>query len=276
MDLLACGKCARQYDVTHLDVGDLIRCSCDEVSAVPARGPLAVTGLACTQCGGTVRPDDEACPYCEAKLDQAALQSTTLCPKCFARIADDARHCSGCGITIHPQPLTPVPDGKSCPRCKGELQIRSLEVSDVIECGACQGVWIRADVFHSICRDAQLNGQVPLPNWPEKAGTEVPPGSFYVACLHCDQFMQRRQFKHNDRSTGIIIDLCRNHGIWLDHRELERITEHIRERGGAVNPLFEQPPAAVADMKLRNIVRDDPHRTLLERTLDFILLTFLS
>ena len=272
MILLACGQCARQFDVTHMAVGDLIRCSCDTVSAVPARKPLAVTGLSCTLCGGTVKPDDESCPFCDAALDQADLQSTTLCPKCFARLPDDARHCSGCGITIHPQPLTPVPHGKSCPRCKGELQVRSLDISDVIECCSCQGIWVRAKDFQAILRNAQLNGQVPLPNWPEKAEPETPEGAFYITCLECDQLMLRRQFKHENRSTGIIIDLCRDHGIWLDHRELEQVTDHIRERGGAIQPLFEKPKPVMKDFKPRKAPHDPRPASMFELALDFILL----
>ena len=32
-------------------------------------------------------------------------------------------------------------------------------------------------------------------------------------------------------SSGVIIDVCRGHGIWLDHRELERILDFVH-RGG--------------------------------------------
>ena len=276
MNLLACEQCARQYDVTHLEIGALIRCACDKVSAVPARRPLAVTALACTSCGGTVRPDDEACPYCEAALDQAALQSTTVCPKCYTRIPDDARHCNGCGIEIHPQALTPIPDGKACPRCKSALQIRSLEISDVIECCACQGIWVRSEIFHAICRDAVVNGKAPLPDWPKRKGTTVEGGSYYIPCLGCEGLMQRRQFKHNERSTGVVVDICRAHGIWLDHRELERITQHIRENGGAVTPIFAKPKLAPQKMQLSNNLPRDLQRTPFEKTLDFILETFLS
>lgn len=276
MNLLACKKCARQYDVTHLEIGALIRCACDTVAAVLARKPLSVTALACTQCGGKVRSSDEACPYCEAALDQAALQSTTLCPQCFARIPDDARHCNGCGIEIRPQALTPIPDGKACPRCKGALQIRSLEISDVIECCACQGVWVRKEVFRQICREAAFNGKAALPDWPKHEGSEIKGESFYIGCLNCDELMQRRQYKHNQRSTGVVIDVCKKHGIWLDHRELERITDHIREHGGAVTPIFEKPLAMPEKLHLFPTTPRKYARTPMHKTLDFILSILLS
>ncbi len=273
MDLVACGKCSRQYDVTHLEIGSLIRCFCDTVTAVPARRPLSVSTLACNNCGGKVRPDHDTCPYCEATLDPAAKASTTLCPKCFTRIPDDARHCNGCGIEIRPQALTPIPDGKTCPRCRGPLQIRALGISDVIECGSCEGIWIRSGAFLSICRSAALSDQVPLPDWPKREGTEPPAqpsGSFYISCLICNQLMQRRQFHHGGRGTGVILDLCRSHGVWLDHRELEDITTHIRARGGAIEPLFEVPKTAAPKLTLGSpsarIIRSP-----VETALDFVL-----
>lgn len=243
MNLLACGSCSRQYDVTHLDPGDLIRCACDTVCSVPAHAPLSVTALCCTNCGGVVKPGDEACPYCEAALDPKAMESTTLCPKCFARIADDSRHCSGCGIEIRPQPLTPIPNDKSCPRCKSELQIRALGKCDVIECSSCLGLWVRSESFDALCRDAVVEGRVELPDWPEAEESASSAGPFYIPCMQCDSLMQRRQYRHHGRATGVIIDFCRQHGIWLDHRELERIATHLRLHGGAIEPLFKSMPA---------------------------------
>ena len=270
MNLLACGSCSRQYDVTHLDPGDLIRCACDTVCSVPAHAPLAVTALSCTNCGGVVKPGDESCPYCEAALDPEAAKSTTLCPACFARIADDARHCSGCGIEIRPQPLTPIPQGKSCPRCQGDLQIRAVGGSDVIECAACHGLWIRADVFDALCRESVASGRVPLPSSSGQEEVEAPSGPFYIACLRCEPLMQRRQYRHHGRSTGVLIDLCRNHGIWLDHSELERIATHLRAHGGALEPLFGKQELPKLK-KSRVVTKPRAPRSVLESALEHVM-----
>jgi Zn-finger nucleic acid-binding protein len=217
-----------------------------------------------------VKPDDRVCSYCEAGLDEEVMKSTTLCPKCFTRIADNARHCSGCGIEIRPQALTPIPHDRSCPRCKGDLQIRALGISDVIECVSCQGIWVRSGAFESICRDAVLNGAVPLPDWPKQAEPAAPGGPFYIPCLQCERLMQRRQFRHNQRSIGVIIDVCRTHGVWLDHRELERITQHIRETGGALEPLFAKEKLPEHKLVLSEPSATAP-RSLLEAALDFVI-----
>lgn len=231
MDLLACKECSRQYDVTHLDPGDLVRCMCDTVISVPAHSPLSVTALSCTYCGGAVRPEDEACPYCQAKLEEKDRKATTLCPECYARIEDDARHCRGCGVGIRPQALTPVPDGKSCPRCEGELQIRSLETSDVIECADCHGTWIRTGVFDAICNNAERQIKPAHTDGPISNSHILESTVRYLPCLKCSDMMQRKQFRFGKRPSGVIIDVCRNHGVWLDHQELEYIVDFL-SRGG--------------------------------------------
>jgi hypothetical protein len=37
--------------------------------------------------------------------------------------------------------------------------------------------------------------------------------------------------RHYGRRSGVIIDVCRNHGIWFDADELPRILEWIRQGG---------------------------------------------
>src|SRR6266850_2694400 len=50
----------------------------------------------------------------------------------------------------------------------------------------------------------------------------------YVPCPECSQLMNRINFA---RCSGVIIDLCKKHGIWFDSDELSRIVEFIRGGG---------------------------------------------
>jgi len=53
--------------------------------------------------------------------------------------------------------------------------------------------------------------------------------------------MQRRNFR---KSSGVILDVCVEHGSWLDADELEQITGFILS-GGEPSPVFaESPPKA--------------------------------
>jgi Zn-finger nucleic acid-binding protein len=57
---------------------------------------------------------------------------------------------------------------------------------------------------------------------------ELPAKITYVPCPDCKQLMNRNNFA---RSSGVIIDICRQHGIWFDSEELPKIIEFIRVGG---------------------------------------------
>lgn len=50
----------------------------------------------------------------------------------------------------------------------------------------------------------------------------------YLPCLVGEDLMVRRNF---GGASGVIIDVCRNHGIWLDHSELEKVLGFIKKGG---------------------------------------------
>ena len=52
--------------------------------------------------------------------------------------------------------------------------------------------------------------------------------------------MLRRNFR---RSSGVITDVCRDHGTWLDADELEQIAGFILS-GGETSRLFDSPAAS--------------------------------
>ncbi|MEM7310111.1 MAG: zinc ribbon domain-containing protein [Planctomycetota bacterium] len=235
MILIACPECARQYDVSHVPVGNRIRCLCDKVITVGSQGSLRVRALHCSHCGGAVEADEQNCRWCEAKLSDKDRRESTLCPQCFKRIEDDSRHCKSCGVAISPQALKALPEDKVCPRCKGELQIRSLGVTDVVECSACGGLWLTAHTFEAACRDAERDLDSFLLAKPKsEAPSPISDGQKqgYIPCFDCGELMHRRNFRHGQRSSGVVVDYCRGHGVWLDHEELERIVDFVRTQGG--------------------------------------------
>lgn len=233
MILVACPSCDRQYDVTDVPRGRRIRCACDEVLVVePSEKSLEVHAFHCGHCGGQVTADDGFCPWCSAKLSATDRRRGTVCPKCFARLDDDAKHCSSCGVAIQPQALTPLPAERGCPRCGCELRLRSLDVTDVVECSVCMGLWLTTRTFESICREAHRDQAFRIANEAPRGGLRVEDKVTYIPCLTCDQMMHRRQFRHGKRSSGVVVDYCKGHGVWLDHTELERIVEFLQTDAG--------------------------------------------
>ncbi len=233
MLLLACPDCSRQYDVTGLPPESRVRCVCEGMMTVGWPRKLTAAALTCTHCGGAISVKDEICPYCQARISESDRRQTTLCPACLTRIEDVAKHCRSCALEISPQALTPLPADRDCPRCEGKLQVRALGVADVIECGECLGMWLTPEIFEKVCRGSER----------ETSGTGLPGGQGnrptprkieavkYIPCLTCNELMQRRQYLYGGRASGVVVDQCGQHGVWLDHGELEQIVQFIGTSG---------------------------------------------
>ena len=231
MILLACKECDRQYDVTHLDPGCRVRCACDHVLTVRVPKPFSVAVHKCGNCGGAVSRTDESCPYCGAGLPEHELARSTLCPLCFTRLEDDARHCKSCGVEIAPQALTAVPEDARCVRCKGELRVRSLDKASVVECVDCEGMWVQTETFAAICERAQNRPEFLLEAPLERISDAEPERKVvYVPCLACGEMMLRKMFRYKGLPSRVVVDYCKEHGVWLDPAELERIVSFVRAK----------------------------------------------
>lgn len=253
MLLLACPACARQYDVTGQPPDSVVRCLCEELLTVGWPKKLTGNALTCTNCGGAVSVEEEVCPYCRAKISEADRRQTTLCPGCYTRIDDDSKHCRACGLTISPQALTPLPADHDCPRCHGQLRVRALGVADVIECSACLGMWFTPQIFERVCRGAEQESHgtglvLGAPKVPAERKIEP---VVYIPCLTCGELMQRRQYLYGGRTSGVVIDICGMHGVWLDHQEMESIVEFIRSAGTSHRSLPLPDPKAFIVSKSR-------------------------
>ncbi|MEO1174791.1 MAG: zf-TFIIB domain-containing protein, partial [Myxococcota bacterium] len=53
-------------------------------------------------------------------------------------------------------------------------------------------------------------------------------GPMYRKCPECSSIMNRENY---GRRSGVIIDICPEHGIWFDNQELDSILEWIRDGG---------------------------------------------
>ncbi len=137
-------------------------------------------------------------------------------------------HCPRCGAAAARQ-ADIESAGKKCPRCKAEMRVVAIGDSKVLECSSCLGLWLNTQSFEKICtdreQDAAVLGAASLAN----VDRTVPQTKVnYVPCPECSQLMNRANFA---RCSGVIIDLCMQHGIWFDRDELSRIVEFIRSGG---------------------------------------------
>lgn len=228
--LNACLACARQFDVSHLEPGARVRCPCGVTFSAKFVEPHAPRHLRCSNCGGSLPADAPACPYCAAQVTLEEKELSAICPDCGARMLERARHCMECGVAIQPQAIYALPEAAACPRCRGELRQRELAGTAVVECAGCGGLWLSESRFDSFCATAESRESVSV-----ALGREARPGALdieqqvrYLPCIVCGEMMTRRNFAS---ASGVILDVCRVHGVWLDHRELERVLAFVREGG---------------------------------------------
>jgi len=178
--------------------------------------------IRCSGCGASVPADAPQCPYCQAQL------ATVACPACFALVPLSAIHCPACGAEVHPAvPVTA--DGAPCPACAKPLARASVGEQAVQECLACGGLWLEREAFERLGASRERQGAVigALPGAPAKAEPEI--GSIqYRPCPVCSQRMNRVNYA---RRSGVVLDICKDHGLWFDRDELRRVLVFIQDGG---------------------------------------------
>lgn len=116
--------------------------------------------------------------------------------------------------------------GCDCPRCGHKLQSREYADMSVEECDDCGGLFLAPDMLERLvaAHDAPTGMRLALPKREFKRETSVR----YIHCPVCRKMMNRQAFA---RISGIVIDVCKSHGLWFDGGELAEVVRFV-ESGG--------------------------------------------
>jgi Zn-finger nucleic acid-binding protein len=175
--------------------------------------------LHCPNCGASVGPDAGRCPYCQARL------ATVSCPSCFALMFEGAAFCPKCGAARAKRAATET--FMRCPECRGAMAAIDIGKTHMLECPACDGIWVDADVFEHLCADRESQVAV-LPRLMRKPTTKRVEPVRYRPCLRCGKMMNRVNF---GSISGAVVDVCKGHGTFLDAGELHQIVTFIQSGG---------------------------------------------
>ncbi len=230
--IVECSGCQLRYDVTGRPPGTRARCRCGTVFVLP-RPRSEAKALSCPGCGAPCPPSQTKCEYCDAVL------ATARCPKCFGLVFRDTKHCQHCGAEVG-APARAMPEGREsqrqCPRCSAAeptALVANLVAETLLDqCNSCGGLWVDQTAFERITEEAekqqgalQALGSIPAPKGTLSAeATKV----VYLRCPDCDKMMNRRNYA---KRSGVIIDVCKAHGIWFDHDELTRVIRFVKDGG---------------------------------------------
>ena len=125
------------------------------------------------------------------------------------------------------------------------MVLATIGSATVLECERCLGLWLDVASFEKICADREQQSAVL--GAAAHAGAGAPHETSkvsYVPCPECSQLMNRINFA---RCSGVIVDICKQHGTWFDRDELSRIVEFVH--GGGMNASRAKEKIEIAEQR---------------------------
>ena len=250
---VSCSECQRQYQVSPQKIGQMFRCHCGRALSIQEANAHDAHVIRCSSCGAAREKASNRCGYCQADFTIHERDLHTVCPKCMARVSDKARFCAQCGSQLAGEQVVEDVSELACPLCGPERRLthRKLgqEQVNVLECSMCAGFWMGREAFRKL-RDRVLQDTAAQRSLQREADRPQPNerrnhvGPRYRKCIYCDKLMNRRQYA---KGSGVLIDICRDHGIWFDAHELQQILDWIARGGEHQNRLAGKPVNQVSE-----------------------------
>jgi Zn-finger nucleic acid-binding protein len=251
--LMVCRGCHRRYQVSEDKIGRRFRCHRGQVVRVEEPRSHDSGVVRCSSCGASREPDQTHCVFCHSEFVLHERDLHTVCANCLTRVSDQAKFCHSCGDRLEAESVAGEDSVWNCPACGDGFPLKSRRLGkdsiSVAECQQCAGLWIgHANCERLMDRAAQaaehLRGVQANP--PKPAGITARP--VYRRCVQCGETMARRQYL---RRSGVIVDICRDHGIWFDDKELSELLNWVSQGGHHFEEAPEQqipnPPDDSAD-----------------------------
>ena len=162
------------------------------------------------------------CVNCGAPLPA----KSTICAHCGSRNEVDLRG-------IHRYTVETPESARNCPRC--DISMATINVGQgktflIEQCPNCSGLFfdpgevealLKGSVAHVYDFDYELLETL-------TSETYRPDPVIYLKCPVCRTLMNRQNF--GERS-GVVVDRCKAHGVWLDSGEFRRLAEWMKAGG---------------------------------------------
>jgi len=155
------------------------------------------------------------------------------CVSCSAPLPAASNKCSYCGTVndidlqgIHRYTTEKPESDRICPTCNEPMKTIDLKIDGkfyIERCDTCMGIFfdpgelealLQKKVTNVYAIDYQRLEALKVDLYKNRSAVQ------YRKCPVCRQVMQRLNYKDY---SGIIIDRCKNHGVWLDGGELKNL-----------------------------------------------------
>lgn len=179
-----------------------------------------------------------------------------VCLGCGERVADDAP-CACAHVVSANAPYREVAEAPvlgRCPRCADVLIAAEYAGTPLDECAACGGAFVEGWVLDRLveARAARVSLSISLPVRPIPREREVR----YLRCPQCMVQMNRRIY---GRSSGVVVDVCKRHGVWFDAGELAAVLEFVEGGGLERARRKEEAERREQERKERIRAQTEPH-----------------
>ncbi len=232
MRLVACRSCHAQYDAEQI-AAERFACRCGAMVANRPAEAHDAPVVRCGSCGAAIGSEGRSCSFCGSEVVRRPSLAGPVCPECFARTPEGSRFCTACGVAFRPEPLAAQMRELPCPACSVPMAAQMVGGVAIHQCGSCEGLWIPEGHLEPLIERAREARRAAAPAGPPAPAPRLRGGNpaaqriEYRRCPECDAQMQRRNFQ---RVSGVIVDVCRRHGTWLDADEIERIAGFVSAR----------------------------------------------
>ncbi|HEV2181016.1 MAG TPA: zinc ribbon domain-containing protein [Gemmatimonadaceae bacterium] len=182
------------------------------------------TSLNCPNCGAPATGEATQCGYCGSRLAMVA------CPACMGSMLVGSQFCPHCGAKAVDPSVAASGAVLKCPGCSGDMPAVQVGTTTMHQCSKCGSSWLSPDAFGALCADKDARGLVAAATGclPGAAIIAQPAPVRYVHCPECSKVMNRVNFAH---SSGIVIDVCKKHGVWFEKDELRGVLDFVAKGG---------------------------------------------
>jgi Zn-finger nucleic acid-binding protein len=164
----------------------------------------------CTNCGAPLPAKSNLCTYCKTlnDIDLRALP--------------------------HDVSRGPASD-RDCPRCRVKMLTVDLPTAGkflIERCKKCMGIFfdpgeLETLIDVSVSRVYEIDFERLQTMLNEEAARGTPVN--YVPCPVCSALMNRKSYGSR---SGVVVDTCKAHGVWLDGGELGQLLKWVKAGGG--------------------------------------------
>ncbi len=172
----------------------------------------------CSNCSAPLPPNSIVCEYCGSRndIDLKGVHYHTT------HVSESERICPRCGIRLETIDLKL--DGRflieRCVQCLG-LFFDPNELETLLQATVSNVFTINRSQLDSINATMRANDY----------------GVTYIKCPVCAKLMNRVNF---GAKSGVIVDRCKEHGVWLDGGELRHLFEWMKAGGKLLDQEQEQ------------------------------------